>query len=267
MFGWFKASNPVEEKDSRWVESRLRWLAAEFGVEAARAAKVVLPTPEFFPEAYEPIPTGGTMLFRSVCRYLRIDPTPIEVRFYTERRMPTGLGFESHQGSAGLYQGGSLGTLIQFESSTLQDPLAFVATAAHELSHLLLLGQGRLTGEEPDHEELTDLLTVYLGFGVFTANSRVRSSAGHDGVNESWSIRKLGYLSQPRTGYALAVFAQLRGENDPPWERELCADVRLVCRKARRWLKQEGRDPLAPDASGGMLLSDDEVPPGFRTRR
>jgi hypothetical protein len=268
MFGWFKPTCPVAPEERLWVESRMRWLVAQFGAEQARSAPVVLPTPEFFPEPYEPTEEGGAMLFRRVCGYLRIDPAPIDLHFYEERRMPLqGDGWQRHEGTAGLYQGASWGTLIQLEVSALQDPLALVATAAHELCHFLLLGQGRLTGDEPDHEELTDLLTIYLGLGVFTANSRIRSSAGHEGLTESWSIRRLGYLSQPKTGYALAVHAGLREEEDPPWAGHLCADVRSVFKKGHRWLRQEGRPPLGPADDSGALLSDDELPPGFRPRR
>src|SRR2546429_487799 len=83
---------------------------------------------------------------------------------------------------------------------------ALAATAAHELGHVLLLGQGRLSPDAEDHEQLTDLLTVFLGLGVFTANTRVRSASSHEGLTESFSIRRLGYLGQPQTGYALALF-------------------------------------------------------------
>jgi len=44
-------------------------------------------------------------------------------------------------------------------------------TALHELGHVLLLADGKISKDRKDHEHLTDLLTVWLGLGIFTANS------------------------------------------------------------------------------------------------
>ena len=52
--------------------------------------------------------------------------------------------------------------------------MRLIATMSHELAHEYLIGQGRISGEEEDHEQLTDLLAVFLGFGVMLANSSLR---------------------------------------------------------------------------------------------
>jgi hypothetical protein len=49
--------------------------------------------------------------------------------------------------------------------------MALVATLAHELGHVILLRPGLVKANEADMEPLNDLLTVFLGFGVFNANS------------------------------------------------------------------------------------------------
>jgi len=54
-------------------------------------------------------------------------------------------------------------------------------------------------------EPLTDLLTVFLGFGVFTANAAFRIEQHQDGRSQGWSARRQGYLSEEEFGYALAV--------------------------------------------------------------
>src|SRR6266404_6157064 len=56
------------------------------------------------------------------------------------------------------------------------------------------------------------LITVFLGLGVFGANSSIRESSTFNQVFYTRRIRKLGYLSEPMYAYALAVFAWLRGE-------------------------------------------------------
>ena len=45
---------------------------------------------------------------------------------------------------------------------------------------------GLVSEDDPNHEYLTDLLTVFLGFGVFSANSVIREGMGQDGAFSSW---------------------------------------------------------------------------------
>jgi hypothetical protein len=264
MFGWFQPRCPVASREKAWIEQRMRWLAAEFGLERARTAPVILPTPEFFPDAYNGTEADGNVVFERVCRYMGISPGPLRLEYYTGHRPLPVDGFQTQEGAAGLYEGTTWGTRVQVDAAALQDPLMLVATVAHELGHVLLLGQGRISPEEPDHEPLTDLLTVFLGLGVFTANTRVRSGASHSGTTETWSIQRLGYMSQEMTGYALALFARIREEENPAWARHLCLDVRTYFKKGLRYLLKTGDSLFDAEAGTFPMLSDDQLPPGFR---
>jgi hypothetical protein len=268
MFGWFrsKPTCPVEPDQRAWLDSRIRWLISEFGLAKAKTVQAILPTPEFFPEPYDATPASGRVLFDRVSRYMGINPRGLKLRFFIRRRPMALDDFIQDQGAAGLYEQESSVTRIQIDEASLADPLVLVATASHELAHVLLLGQGRLTGDEPDHEEITDLLTIYLGFGVFTANSRVRDRSTHTGTSEQWSISRLGYLGQGQVGYALALWARLREEESPSWSGHLCADVRTFFKQACCWLDHHGDGVLNPETGSPHLLSDDELPPGFEKR-
>src|SRR5262249_33214498 len=156
-------------------------------------------------------------------------------RFYSEERMPSVEGsLDVHSGSAGLYEQADVDpvvpasaegderwyapsekSVIRVNRSTLADPTALVATLAHELGHVLLLGHGPISEGTEDDEPLTDLLTIFLGLGVFTGNSRIRSRNWRDGTHEGWHIQRLGYLDQRQVGYGLALFAAIRDEDSP----------------------------------------------------
>jgi hypothetical protein len=49
-------------------------------------------------------------------------------------------------------------------------------------------------------------------------------------------------------GYALALFARRRGEENPAWLRELRLDVRSACRQTLRFLDHEEQRRLAGEA-------------------
>src|SRR5207244_3098696 len=139
---------------------------------------------------------------------------------------------------------------IWVDVGNLADPLALVATLAHELGHVLLLGQARISTQEEDHEPLTDLLTVFLGLGIFTANSVLQEKYWHAGAVSGWQIGRRGYLHMPEFGYALALFAWAREEADPPWSNELRADVHSAFVAGSRFLAETGPGLFAPATSG-----------------
>ena len=249
MFGWFRPACPLNFADKAWVEDQMRWLALEFGLDRMLKARVILPTPEFFPDPYDADRRGARALFRRVCGYMGVDPDPIRLQFYKQKRLEGVEGMQS--GAAGTYEDEGWRSTIRLDETNLRDPLVVVATLAHELGHELLLGQGRITADRKDHEPLTDLITIFLGLGVFTANSRVRSRTEQHAHGSSWSLSRLGYLDEHMVGYALALFAWIRGEKNPAWVRRLAVNPRAYCKRGLRYLFTTGDssfDPARPSA-------------------
>src|SRR6185369_12133724 len=117
------------------------------------------------------------------------------------------------------------------KSSQLQDPFVLVATIAHELGHVILLGRGLLNPKTEDHEPLTDLLTILLGLGVFTANCAARFIQYQDERQAGWSMQRLGYLPEQVHGYARARFAVELGEAKSEWDKHLSTNVRCYYKR------------------------------------
>src|SRR5260370_23838893 len=107
---------------------------------------------------------------------------------------------------------------------------------ARELGHVILLGGGLVNRERSDDEPLTDLLTVFLGLGVFNANSAGRFLQHQDERRYSWSMHRLGYLPEQVYGYALAKFAAEREEEKVEWAKHLSTNVRSYFKQSQSWL-------------------------------
>lgn len=135
--------------------------------------------------------------------------------------------------------------VVAIRSTLLKDPLLLVATVARELGHVILLGGGLMDRKTSDHEPMTDLLTVFLGFGVFNANLASRFKQFQGERRQGWSMQRLGYLPEEVYGYALARFAIERGENKPKWTRHLSTNVRAYFKRSRDWLVRNTPQPIS----------------------
>jgi hypothetical protein len=63
----------------------------------------------------------------------------------------------------------------------------------------------------------------------------------------SWSISRQGYLPSRVFGYALALFAFVRGETKPPWVSYLRPDASEPCRSGLHFLRKTGDTLFHPD--------------------
>jgi hypothetical protein len=223
MFG-SRPTCPLDPPTKEWIDRRWQWLTEEFGSERLQSAPVILPTPEFFPDAYSGSDDDVRSMLDRVCGYMDIEPDTIELTIFQEGKSPYAEGM--HHGAAGTYQEEDGKFHISIEAANIDEPQRLVATIAHELGHVHLLGYARIDPEVEDNEPLTDLLTVFFGMGVFTANSVIREKYWHAGEISGWSIGRQGYLTMPMYGYALAKFALARWEDRPPWAKHLRLDVR-----------------------------------------
>ena len=129
--------------------------------------------------------------------------------------------------------------VITYNPSLADDTGALIATFAHELGHYLMSNASTAPpGGWELHELHTDLAAVYLGFGIFLANS-ARSFAQFQSAGEmGWSSRSQGYLSEGALVTATAVFQRLAGRDPlaaaPFLKPYLESDLRRVVKALAR---------------------------------
>ncbi|HEY7311271.1 MAG TPA: hypothetical protein VH643_18055, partial [Gemmataceae bacterium] len=78
MFGWFRPSCPCDPSAKRWVEDRLGWLTKQFGLHILLERPILLPTSEYFPDAWDGSTKAARRMFRRVCGYMNVDPESVE---------------------------------------------------------------------------------------------------------------------------------------------------------------------------------------------
>jgi hypothetical protein len=250
MFG-FSAKLPITEEHRVWVNDGFRRLERILGRNKMLNARVIEPTAEDFPDPYSKTLDAAEKLFARTCGYMQVDRDRIEFEIFPDeteelRQMLPAFRGGGGTRAAGMYLHGhgqdrnteSGKMVVAIRSSMLKDPLSLVATISHELGHVILLGGNLVDPNDPDHEPLTDLVTVFIGLGVFTANSAARFRQFQDDRRIGWSTQRLGYLPERLFGYALAKFALERGEHKPHWSRHLSPNVHSDFKHSERWLEQ-----------------------------
>ncbi|TDD13578.1 hypothetical protein E1218_34340 [Kribbella turkmenica] len=212
----------------RWIRSSMDWLAGEFGRDVLMRS-IVLPD-DLVPAGYDGGLAAAEELCARVAERMDLPSGQCALSFGLAAdgvRRPAFRGVVREQ--SGRWIRGVAGNEIQLAPALAADPVALVAIFAHEAGHELLLGGGRISfAHRPDHEPLTDLLTVFYGLGIFTANAAYERRPRPNGRGKQPLAR--GYLREAALSEALAYYALLRGERHPDWDRHLDPPVRRVMR-------------------------------------
>lgn len=223
MFRFLKIKRPdtcpVQEEIRIWLENAFLQLLDFFGKENTIHRKVLIPHFNDFPIQYNGSEQSAIKTLEVIATHMEIPIDSIHLEFYDGGINEIGAGSLPGQGiylqnnrsnPAGMYWGkderGKF--IVSLVRSQLSLPENMVATLAHELAHIKLLGEKRMSYND---ERLTDLVTVLFGFGIFSANTAFQTYTGIG--YRGW--RSMGYLNQMEWGYALALFAYIRREQNP----------------------------------------------------
>jgi hypothetical protein len=255
---------PVDAKAQEWTESSIRWFLGQFGAPVIYRDPV-LPTADFLPKTGYSASAGEVEeLVARLGELMLVDQGSFALELYdgaAEKEKITPSGKSRTVGHFSM-AGGRL--VISLDQRETADPVLLTAIAVHELSHLRLLGERRISSNRSDGERLTDLLTVYFGFGIFTTNAAMRFTRAErgftvvsrgllddltlNGARRNDSYHRLGYLSSAEFGYALACYCWVRGETElPAWARYVNPGPRVHMEQGLAYLRRTTQRPGRAD--------------------
>jgi hypothetical protein len=246
---WSTPTLPIEKEEQEWIESSLQWMLTEFGREYFLSKPTILPRRESFPD-FQGTEECVPPLVEKIAGYMDVDFKQLDIEMFdAENSAETDgqhAGETRFQGPAGLYsQDENRRMQIRISDHCLENYLSLVATVAHELGHARLLGEARISAELRDHEYLTDLVCVFLGMGIFTANAAFQFNQWQDSSHQGWNASRSGYLSEAMLGYALAACCWMKGEDKPAWSTSLAINVGHYFRKSLAYLNKGGWTALS----------------------
>ena len=101
--------------------------------------------------------------------------------------------------------------MVVYQPELLRNPQALIANYAQLLAHYLgSTAQQPPPGGTDNWPHVTELLGVYLGFGLMFANTAYNVRVSSCGSCQGPTAERVNYLSQYDISYALAIFSVLK---------------------------------------------------------
>jgi len=249
--GWFTPS--IDEELLDWELSHWKWLAESLrrGHDLSRI-HLVQPTPEGFPVVAKSSEERASKVFECVKEHFGLKAWPCKLVPFEEAHdvmrdvLPVLLRPETSDGAAGLFEvSKEREVIIRYKPDQTSDPMSMIGTMAHEMSHYVL---ATIRQEPPggwtQHEPITDLASVFFGFGIFLANSSFRFFQWADYQYQGWSAKRQGYLSENALSLALALFCACRDIAPDIVARHLTTNPRHYFRNYHKELLKRHMDAV-----------------------
>ena len=220
MWKLFKAKTLLSKSDSDFQFDTFEWLLKYFGgSHFYDDIQLVLPTDKFFPAEIRSPHDAAEFTFQRVKDYSGLTDWPVileEQDADPNLLVAPTIAIQNNDISpAGTFRiDKNEKVRITYNPDIVSDPVKMVSVFSHELAHYLTA-----TSPEPppggweNWEFATDTCAIFLGFGIFQANSAFGFQQYSTPDSIGWSTSGVGYLSQRERCFALAVFLKLKGIN------------------------------------------------------
>ena len=220
----------VDTEVAEWQFDWFAWLIDNFSTGAGLPdSRLYLPTDQEFLAPNGQLKTRAGRLFyvlKRQCGFNEGDIFDLEPQAGRPESVLGGLAMVETQGqtACGTYQlipanYGRPREIIKYDAGLENNPAQLIATFAHELSHALHNRAAEPLDVEPELYELfTDLTAIYLGYGIFLANTRFEFSQFTNADTQGWQAQGAGYLPEADMVFATALFMVIK---DIPMETAL----------------------------------------------
>lgn len=247
FFQFLKTSPLLDETSVQWIFDIYSWALRNFDAKVFFDETIlVTPSNAHFPGRESSAEGMANLIFQQVRTYAGMQHWPsrlLDQRLMDESAAeisaPPRIQIEGPiRGRAGITNTSVDETqklVITYRPESLQDPEVLIADFAHTLAHYLgTTAREAPPGGEENWPHVTELLAVFMGFGVMMANSanttKIRSCSSCSGP----AVERENFLSQYDITYALAIFSCLKGIPTREVVKQLKPSLRPFYKKAVR---------------------------------
>lgn len=239
---FFRRQPLLDASSIAWQYEVFGWALRHFGTDIFQDETIlVLPSNAHFPGRANSIPEMARLIFQQVQQHAGLAHWPCRVvdpgAFDPETR-PRLVIQGALRGSRGIVPTAvspAERLTVTYDPDMVRNPEALIGTYAHTLAHYLAaLAQEAPPGGEANWPHATELLAVFMGFGVILANSAFNVPTRQCGACQGPASDRASYLSQYDITYALAIFCALKGIAPGAVTPHLKSSLRGFFRKAMK---------------------------------
>ena len=217
MFGLLQKRQLLDDNSVQWLFESFAWALRNFDAEVFYNETIlVIPSNEFFPGRENSVHGMASLIFEQVKGYAGMKHWPALLLDYNSCMIePSRVEIRGAlRGAKGVEQDSENDAnrvLVTYNPDQVLNPEALIATYAHQLAYQLgLLAKELPPGGEQNLPHVTEVLAVFMGFGLMFANSAFTFQTGGCGSCKRPGADRSSYLSQYDTTYALATFSVLK---------------------------------------------------------
>ena len=261
MLGWSRNKNLLEETAGQCLFEGFAWSLENFDADLFYEHTVlVLPTNAFFPGRVASMQEMADLIFSQVKGYAGVGHWPTlvveqstcplldspKIEIKGALRGPEGIADESVSDERRL--------LVPYNPQQINNPEGMIASFVHILAHYL----GQMARKPPPGgveywPHVTELLAIYLGFGLMFANSAFTFRGGC-GSCYNPNANRDAYLSEREATYALAIFSVLKAIPNSQVTAHLKSHLRGFYKKAVKEVSRRDGDLAHLRRAGGTLV-------------
>ena len=218
MFGIFEKKQLLEEDNIVWMFDTFSWALKHFDSDVFYNETIlVTPSNKHFPGEENTAYGMADIIFNQVKMHAGMAHWPTrlmndrDITSLSPPQIEIKGALRGSKGEVNNLDDDANYIIITYNEFQLHDPEVLIATYAHALAHYL----GSTCKEVPPGGSenwgfVTELLAVFLGFGVIMANSANTAKIRSCGSCSGPAIERANFLTQYDTTYALAIFCHLK---------------------------------------------------------
>lgn len=222
MFGLFNSEAPLDEASVEWLFDIYGWSLRNFGKALFFDETLLIqPNNKYFPGNVTSTEEMAELILKQVKHYANLSHWP--TRAVDQNQCSTNDPSQQQRlvidGAVRVTNGAVDESLpedqrlpINYDPVMLNNPETLIASDAHILAHYLgSMAEQDPPGDKANWPHITEVLAVFMGFGILFANSAYHSPSGGCGSCQGPVANRESFLSQHDITYALAIFCVLKG--------------------------------------------------------
>lgn len=245
MLGFLRKQPVLDEESVDWMFETFEWALQHFdGDVFFNETVLVTPSNEHFPGRADSIHEMAEMIFEQVKGFAGVAHWPtrlMDEEDVQNLEAPKLLLEGAVRGRKGIVQPNvddAHRLTITYNAFAVNDPEVMIANYAHVFAHYIAsLSKQTPPGGQANWPHVTELLAVFMGFGLMMANTAHTNKVRSCGSCAGPIVERTNYLSENDITYALAIFAVIKDIPNSSVNRYLKKSLQPYFKKAVKDVK------------------------------